>query len=186
MTFDGDFLYILLLCGLSVMIGVLSMLAIARNCGIWINFGRWSESYTSTFVFRRCYKIKVFRWHPFVLVGFRYWVRASEYRTTLAGEVRHLQVRQSSPGQWDHSPYQLGLYNGIEVTLALLENRDPDFRDPPAAWACEALCSVCGQRDIHTGLCGADPADMKAKCNQFAQRLHHLHNITDPHTDNEN
>lgn len=186
MTFDTDFLYVLMLCGLSAMIGVLSMLAIARGCGVWISFGRWSESYTQTFTLKRCYKFRVFGYHPFVLVGFRYWARSSDYRNLMAGEVRHLLMRQSQTGQWDHSPYQLGIYNGLEVTLAVLESRAPDFRDPPQAWLCESLCSLCGQRDIHTGLCGSDPNDIKAKCVQYSRRLHHLHNINASLTDTEN
>lgn len=34
-------------------------------------------------------------------------------------------------GNWNYSPYMLGIYNGIEVSLSLLENRDPVYREHP-------------------------------------------------------
>ncbi len=34
-------------------------------------------------------------------------------------------------GAWNRNPYTLGLYNGVEVALALFEKRDPDLRATP-------------------------------------------------------
>ena len=41
----------------------------------------------------------------------------------------------------DRNPYCLGLYNGIESALALLENREPEFRMPPSLWGDTAQCA---------------------------------------------
>jgi hypothetical protein len=35
------------------------------------------------------------------------------------------------PGNWDQSKYMLGLYNGIELSLAILSETDPKFRELP-------------------------------------------------------
>ena len=177
MTFDMDFLYLLLLAGLCVMIGVLSTLLVARGSGLWIRFGKWSTSATQNFLFTRCYKFGAFGIYPFVRVGFRYWARTPDYRNFVAQEVRALLTHQAQDGQWNHSPYQLGIYNGIEVTLALLERRDPNFYEPPDGWLCETQCAVCGERDIHTGRCSMSSDDIRAKCVQFERHVKHLHSI---------
>ena len=176
MTFDMDFFYLLLLAALCVMIGVLSTFLVARNSGLWISFGKWSTGGTKNFVFTRCYSIGAFGIYPFVRVGFRYWARTSDYRNFVAQEIRDLLMHQSLDGQWNHSPYQLGIYNGIETTLAVLEHRDPDFRMPPDGWLCEKLCAVCGERNIRTGKCGTSSDDIRAKCVQF-DHIRHLHSI---------
>ena len=42
---------------------------------------------------------------------------------------------QGMDGNWDYDPYMHGLYNGMEYTLALLEGREPIFREPPEKWS---------------------------------------------------
>lgn len=41
---------------------------------------------------------------------------------------------QGSDGNWNYDPYMLGLYNGLEMALAIMENREPVFRDKPEKW----------------------------------------------------
>ena len=41
---------------------------------------------------------------------------------------------QGSDGNWNYDPYMHGLYNGLEMALAIMENREPVFRDKPKKW----------------------------------------------------
>ena len=43
-------------------------------------------------------------------------------------EVHHQQAQN---GTWDYDPYMLGLYNGLELALAIMENREPLYRELP-------------------------------------------------------
>ena len=48
-------------------------------------------------------------------------------RITAMKEVHRVQ---GADGNWDYDPYMLGLFNGMEFMLSLLEDRNPDFRTP--------------------------------------------------------
>lgn len=39
---------------------------------------------------------------------------------------------QGQPGNWDANEYMRGYYNGMELALAIIENRSPVYKDPPA------------------------------------------------------
>lgn len=42
------------------------------------------------------------------------------------------QIRiQGSNGNWNHDPYMLGMYNGMECVIATLEGRPPQYRKVP-------------------------------------------------------
>ena len=41
---------------------------------------------------------------------------------------------QGYDGNWNYDPYMLGLYNGLEMALAIMENREPVFREKPEKW----------------------------------------------------
>lgn len=41
---------------------------------------------------------------------------------------------QGSDGNWNYDPYMQGLYNGLELALSIMENREPVFRDKPEKW----------------------------------------------------
>ena len=49
-------------------------------------------------------------------------------------EVRKVHEIQGQPGNWDYSEYMQGMYNGLELALALLEGREPDYRQSPEQW----------------------------------------------------
>lgn len=55
-------------------------------------------------------------------------------------EVRLAQARellevQGRSGNWDYDRYMHGMYNGMELVLALFEGgREPEFRDAPPGW----------------------------------------------------
>jgi hypothetical protein len=51
--------------------------------------------------------------------------------------IRTWRTIQGTQGNWDADDYMLGMFNGIEMCLAALENREPDFRtrvDQPFAF----------------------------------------------------
>jgi hypothetical protein len=43
-------------------------------------------------------------------------------------DIRTVHNIQGQKGNWDVDPYMTGLYNGLELALATLEGRDPQFR----------------------------------------------------------
>jgi hypothetical protein len=45
--------------------------------------------------------------------------------------MRELLKTQGSSGNWDFSEYMLGMYNGMELMMATIEGRDPEFRTEP-------------------------------------------------------
>jgi hypothetical protein len=52
--------------------------------------------------------------------------------------VKEMVKIQGSDGNWNYDPYMLGLYNGLEFALSILENREPVFRDKPEVWLTDA------------------------------------------------
>ncbi len=38
---------------------------------------------------------------------------------------------QGSKGNWDYNSYMRGMYNGMELMMAVIENREPVFKDAP-------------------------------------------------------
>lgn len=47
-------------------------------------------------------------------------------------QVRNCHRIQGMHGNWNYSPYMMGLYNGLELPLAILEGREPEYRRDPA------------------------------------------------------
>ena len=41
-------------------------------------------------------------------------------------------------GTFDYSPYDHGLYNGMEFMLSMIEEREPEFRNAPKQWLHES------------------------------------------------
>ena len=46
--------------------------------------------------------------------------------------LRNLRDIQGSEGNWDQGEYMRGMYNGMELAVAILEDREPDYKDAPA------------------------------------------------------
>ena len=113
-----EFFYIGAIAGLGFFIGVLTLVLVARGCGVWFSpFGKWATRHGMYLSMYRMYDVSIFGWHPFVRVGLRYWVRSHQFRRELADDIRELQDEKD-----------VGFYNGIEMALALLEQRTPDLR----------------------------------------------------------
>ena len=45
--------------------------------------------------------------------------------------LKHVVNAQGQKGTWDMSPYMCGLYNGLEMALAIFEKREPKYREIP-------------------------------------------------------
>ena len=46
-------------------------------------------------------------------------------------DLKDLVKIQGRDGNWNYSEYMRGMFNGMEVMLAIIEKREPNFRDEP-------------------------------------------------------
>jgi len=46
-------------------------------------------------------------------------------------QLKEVHDIQGSNGNWDAGFYDLGLFNGLELALAIMEDREPILRMPP-------------------------------------------------------
>lgn len=53
---------------------------------------------------------------------------------TVIQDLRAVHEAQGRAGNWDHDPYMQGLYNGLELALAMFEGRAPEFKESPEVW----------------------------------------------------
>lgn len=49
-------------------------------------------------------------------------------------ELRKVRDVQGQHGNWNCNAYMQGLYNGLELAMACLEDRNPVYKDAPAEW----------------------------------------------------
>lgn len=49
-------------------------------------------------------------------------------------DLKDLVQVQGSRGNWDYSEYMHGLYNGMELALSIMEEREPIYKDAPGEW----------------------------------------------------
>ena len=43
-------------------------------------------------------------------------------------KLREVHEVQGQDGNWNLNPYMEGLYNGLELALSIMENRDPQYK----------------------------------------------------------
>lgn len=48
--------------------------------------------------------------------------------------MQNVLEQQGQHGTWDYDPYMHGMYNGMELMMALAEGRDPNYREAPEQW----------------------------------------------------
>ena len=60
--------------------------------------------------------------------------RLAQPEQELVVKLKELLEVQGRDGTWNYDPYFHGMYNGMEVMLAVLENREPVFRGAPKKW----------------------------------------------------
>lgn len=49
-------------------------------------------------------------------------------------ELRDVHAIQGTHGNWNDHPYMLGMFNGLELALAIMEDREPQYREAPDTW----------------------------------------------------
>jgi len=48
--------------------------------------------------------------------------------------LREMVDIQGYEGNWDCDEYMFGMYNGMELMLAIVENREPAFKEKPEVY----------------------------------------------------
>jgi hypothetical protein len=67
--------------------------------------------------------------------------------------LKEVKDAQGSHGTWNCNSYMQGLYNGLELALAIIENRDPLYKGKPDKWLDEIeldgqlLTPVCSKEE---------------------------------------
>jgi hypothetical protein len=55
-------------------------------------------------------------------------------------KVKEVHKIQAWHGNWNYSPYMRGLFNGLELALAIMEDRKPSYKNgpiPPDRYLCD-------------------------------------------------
>lgn len=52
-------------------------------------------------------------------------------------DLKKVHNIQSQKGNWNYDPYMHGMYNGMELMLSIVENREPKFKKAPKKWLCD-------------------------------------------------
>jgi hypothetical protein len=70
---------------------------------------------------------------------------------------------QGAHGNWNYDAYMHGTYNGMEYALALMEERDPEFKAAPSEWLADR--SVSEEPDFGQGIGVKAVAAIKSSTN---------------------
>lgn len=54
--------------------------------------------------------------------------------TKIYEDLQTLMHTQGQSGNWNYDPYMHGMFNGMDLMLAILEDRDPEYRSAPKVW----------------------------------------------------
>jgi hypothetical protein len=65
-----------------------------------------------------------------------------------AKRIKDLHSIQGADGNWDFDPYMYGLYNGIEMCLSIVEDREPEFKDAPKKWRSKEAEAIKRKGDL--------------------------------------
>ena len=49
-------------------------------------------------------------------------------------QARDVLAIQGYDGNWNYDPYMQGMYNGMELIVAIIEGRKPQYRESPEKW----------------------------------------------------
>jgi len=52
-------------------------------------------------------------------------------------KLREVVAVQVSNGNWDYSEYMMGLANGLLCALAIVEEKEPLYKNSPEKWLCD-------------------------------------------------
>jgi hypothetical protein len=89
-----------------------------------VNFGRWGHAGGKWFAWERVY-YKGYKWTPFVKVKKRH-----SHRKNIEALKSMVSV-QGDHGNWNYDDYMFGMFNGMELALSILENREPQYKNAP-------------------------------------------------------
>lgn len=67
-------------------------------------------------------------------------------------KMRDLVKVQEQSGNWDYDAYMHGMYNGMELMLAIAEGREPNYKRAPEQWICNK--TIENEEPIEAGLQG--------------------------------
>lgn len=56
--------------------------------------------------------------------------------------LKELLTIQGSNGNWNYDPYMFGMYNGLQLALSVMENREPQYKEAPEKWLADNLESI--------------------------------------------
>lgn len=65
-------------------------------------------------------------------------------------DIEHAFAIQSSPGNWNVSPYMLGMHNGLAYARACLNGGEPEYKSPPDKWLDIEYQNVTKPIALHT------------------------------------
>lgn len=54
-------------------------------------------------------------------------------------DIKRVVTIQGDSGNWNYDPYMHGMYNGMELILSMLENREPQYRLAPDQWLVDMI-----------------------------------------------
>jgi hypothetical protein len=64
-------------------------------------------------------------------------------------DLKNVHKIQGSHGNWDYDPYMHGMFNGLELALAIVEGREPKYKSAPAHWLSESEGSRTNLTTLH-------------------------------------
>jgi hypothetical protein len=63
-------------------------------------------------------------------------------------DLRNMHRIQGDNGNWNYDPYMHGMYNGMELMLATIEDREPVFKKAPETWLADIEVSTADNSTI--------------------------------------
>lgn len=61
--------------------------------------------------------------------------------------VKQLVQLQGAEGNWNYSNYMMGMYNGMELMLSILEEREPEYKETPEKFIADEVIAT-SEEDI--------------------------------------
>lgn len=52
-------------------------------------------------------------------------------------DLKNVRDIQGYNGNWNYDEYMWGVYNGLELALAIMENREPVYKDKPKKFSAD-------------------------------------------------
>jgi len=52
--------------------------------------------------------------------------------------LKDMLAVQGADGNWNYCPYMHGMFNGMAYALSIMEDNEPQYRDAPKVWLCDA------------------------------------------------